>query len=85
MAANDAIGIKYAPLPIERYSRVIHLVWRHTDPRVIEFKDLAALLGPLASARHPTVQPFGASHLARRAVRSLPRKRGSRASQRSSD
>jgi LysR family hydrogen peroxide-inducible transcriptional activator len=85
MAANDAIGIKYAPLPIERYSRVIHLVWRHSDPRVIEFKDLAALLGPLASARHPTVEPFGASHLARRAVRSLPRKRGSRASQRSSD
>ena len=33
MAANDAIGIKYAPLPIERYSRMIHLVWRHSDPR----------------------------------------------------
>jgi LysR family hydrogen peroxide-inducible transcriptional activator len=75
MAANDAMGIKYAPLPIERYSRVIHLVWRHSDPRVTEFKDLAALLGPLAFARHPTVQPFGALHLARRTFRSLQHKR----------
>lgn len=85
MAANAAIGIKYAPLPIEPYSRMIHLVWRHSDPRVTEFKDLAALLGPLASARHPTVQPFSALHLARRAFRSVPRKRNSRASHRGSD
>ena len=85
MAANAAIGIKYAPLPIEPYSRMIHLVWRHSDPRVTEFKDLAALLGPLASARHPTVQPFSALHLARRAFRSVPRKRNSRASYRGSD
>ena len=28
-------------------------VWRHSDPRVTEFKDLAALLGPLASTRQP--------------------------------
>jgi LysR family transcriptional regulator, hydrogen peroxide-inducible genes activator len=75
MAANDAIGIKYAPLPIERYSRVTHLVWRHSDPRVTEFKDLAALLGPLAAARHPTVQPLGAFHLVRRAFRPLQHKR----------
>ena len=85
MAANAAIGIKYAPLPIEPYSRMIHLVWRRSDPRVTEFKDLAALLGPLASARHPTVQPFSALHLARRAFRSVPRKRNSRASHRGSD
>jgi len=71
MAANDAIGIKYAPLPIERYSRMIHLVWRHSDPRETEFKELAALLGPLAFARHPAVQPFGA-------LRSLPRKQRSK-------
>ena len=78
MAANDAIGIKYAPLPIERYSRMIHLVWRHSDPRVTEFKELSALLGPLAFARHPAVQPFGA-------LRSLPRKQRSKGKQRSSD
>ena len=50
-----------------------------------EFKELSALLGPLASARHPTVQPFGALHLARRAFHSVARKRNSRASQRGSD
>src|SRR5262244_3919505 len=36
-----------------------------------EFKELAALLGPLAFARHPAVQPFGA-------LRSLPRKQRSK-------
>jgi LysR family hydrogen peroxide-inducible transcriptional activator len=58
MAATDVIGIKYAPLPLDRYSRVIYLAWRRSDPRASEFKDLAALLGPLVSVRHPAVQPI---------------------------
>lgn len=58
MAATDVIGIKYAPLPIERYSRVIYLAWRDSDPRGSEFKDLAALLGVLVSARYPAVRPI---------------------------
>jgi LysR family transcriptional regulator, hydrogen peroxide-inducible genes activator len=57
-AATDVIGIKYAPLPVERYSRVIYLAWRHSDPRAREFENLAALLGPIVSARHPAVQPI---------------------------
>jgi LysR family transcriptional regulator, hydrogen peroxide-inducible genes activator len=58
MAATDVVGIKYAPLPLDRYSRVIYLAWRRSDPRASEFKDLAALLGPLVSVRHPAVQPI---------------------------
>ena len=58
MAATNVVGLTYARLPIERYSRLISLAWRHSDPRASEFKDLAALLGPLVSARHPNVQPI---------------------------
>jgi LysR family transcriptional regulator, hydrogen peroxide-inducible genes activator len=61
LAATDVIGIKYAALPIERYSRMIHLAWRRSDPRVSEFEDLAPLFGPLVSARHPTMQPIPGS------------------------
>jgi LysR family transcriptional regulator, hydrogen peroxide-inducible genes activator len=68
MAATDVVGIKYAPLPIERYSRLIFLAWRHSDPRASEFKDLAALLGPLVSARHPHVQPIYSSAAGRGAT-----------------
>jgi LysR family transcriptional regulator, hydrogen peroxide-inducible genes activator len=57
MAATDVVGIKYAPLPIERYSRLIFgLAAQH--PRTSEFKDLAALLAALVSAHHPNVQPI---------------------------
>jgi LysR family transcriptional regulator, hydrogen peroxide-inducible genes activator len=54
-AATDVVGINYAPLPIERHSRVIYLAWRHSDPRARQFEELAAFLGPIVSARHPAI------------------------------
>jgi LysR family transcriptional regulator, hydrogen peroxide-inducible genes activator len=47
LAAGQDIGVAYVPLPKEEYHRTIVLVWRGSDPRAGEFRDLARCLRDL--------------------------------------
>jgi LysR family hydrogen peroxide-inducible transcriptional activator len=48
MAASGQGGLAYATLPQPEYSRTIVLVWRASDPRSDEFRDLARQLRDLS-------------------------------------
>jgi len=58
LAADKGLGISYFALPSEVFARDIDLVWRRSDARQSQFRELARVIRRLAAKRMPNVTPL---------------------------
>jgi LysR family hydrogen peroxide-inducible transcriptional activator len=59
LAANKDPGVGYFELPSRPFARNIDLVWRRSDARRLQFRELACAIRRIIAKRIPSVAPLG--------------------------
>ena len=63
LAADKGVGIGYLELPSRGFARDIDLVWRRSDGRQSQFREIARIIRRFIAKRMPNVVPLGSDGL----------------------
>jgi LysR family hydrogen peroxide-inducible transcriptional activator len=63
LAADKGVGISYLELPSRGFARDIDLVWRRSDARQSQFREIARIIRRVIAKRMPSVVPLGSDGL----------------------